>query len=186
MRLFRWAALAVISVLLAAGGRAPAQAADTVPCAIVFGGGGSVTGNKEADDLWFAMNSATSKAVAAELTARGYRVELFVSNISGMKPRFDALYFKMRDTRCDHVVEISSANGETPGPPPAKTFGFSVQVLHFDPSPTNPRAIVVVGDFTGDYQYPLTAESMESLYPSDVGRQIAADIDDAKTLKKAS
>jgi hypothetical protein len=152
-------------------------------CALVLGGGGTVFPEGPVAQAWRKIDGLVAGAATAELDRLGYRVELAMSDATTGAGRGRAAAAELARRRCNRVVQLSHF---VEGEPGAMRFGYAVSVL----VPDAARARRVEGGLSYPFDQPyarryawdLTSEAMDRLVPAEVGRQAAADLDQARVL----
>jgi hypothetical protein len=155
------------------------------PCIVLSGGGGTITGDKDFDDRWFAVNSAASRSALEQLTAAGYRMVDFIVNPRDAQRRGAGMYREMEKHGCKKVLQIGNELRETPGRT-EPSLVFVVSVLHIDTQGREKKSgrgtFTMAADFEKEYSFILTPEAMENLSLSQIGEQIASDVQKSGAL----
>ena len=179
-----YALFAVCSVLAGcatAPSSAPEFLAQRNTCSVLFGGGGMVFPDNAMNARWFKINSVVSNDLADALEAGGYDVDRFIVDIRDNKERLRAVSAEMQRSRCNKVVQVSNSLSGTSSKGGAKYFEFTVDVLGVVPGSTTLKR-----EYQKSYQYPLTAETMQTLSMHAVAVKMAAELDSAHVINKAS
>ena len=158
-----------------------AAAPETPRCALLITSAGTQTGNARIDQFWASIDATVSAGASAGFAARGLDVRPFDVRMSTKDEQLAAVTQRLDETKCGNVVELSrtlEGNGHTTG------FSYAVLIFHVDRKPSaSGTTATTVGDYKNTYEYPLTAETMRTLKPTDIGTRIAADIDSSKVLE---
>jgi hypothetical protein len=183
----RLAALALLAAGCATVPEAPVVVPDYVTspasCALLLGGGGTVFPDERVAQAWRRIDGIAADAATAELARLGYAVEQLMSEATTGAERGRVAAAALARHRCNRVVQLSHF---VEGEPGAQRFGFAVSVL----VPEASKARRVEGGlsypfeqtYSRRYAYDLTSEMMDRLVPAEVGRQVAADLDQARVL----
>jgi hypothetical protein len=173
--------LLLLAVLLACGASAEskAQLPSKPGCAILTGGSAPHTANEGVNKVWLEADRQVSAGAAESMTGKGYTIHAdFIEGSSN--ERVAKIAERMKETQCPETIDISIELQPPAGQ--AKLIVFRTLVFHLDRK--NPMEVTVAGDFTKEYSYPLTKETLDTLSMSGVGKQFAADIDGAEVLAK--
>ena len=173
----RWLLGAALALAIC-GGLADAQPSPR--CAVLLGGGGTVTGVASVDGNWFKINSAVSEAVVTSLQAKGYDIRPLIIDVPDGDQRFHALWSNLSKSRCAKTVQISHAltgvNGRIEG------FSIQAEVIRFDLSTTGTASVTAVSEYRKAYDFKMTQQVMESLSLSELGDRIADGISQSGVL----
>jgi uncharacterized protein YggE len=155
------------------------------PCVIVMGGGGTVTGNPTANDQWFVINSAVSRAAKDVLEASGLRAIDFVVDIRDADKRATELARQIEQASCQRVLQITHELRPPSKTKPPEKFAFVATVLEVDTKKNKKKGgkFTMVSKYSKDYEYAMTREVLEKVSMSEVGKQLARDVLDSGTLK---
>jgi len=164
------------------GAALPSEAAEPEAphCALLITSAGTQTSNAKVSQFWAAIDATVSAGASEGLAARGLDVRPFEVKMNTKEEQLAAVVKRLDETRCTKVVQLSrklEGNGQTTG------FSYAVVIFHLERSQyTGGNTVTTVGDYKKQYEFPLTADVMRTLKPTDIGTGIAADIDGSGVL----
>ncbi len=153
---------------------------------LLFGGGGTLTADDNANIFWFAADGAVNDSVEASLRKRNYNIRRYFGKMADADEAMKILVQQLQQTKCSKALQLVHFLKSDPSNlNVVSTFAFSASVIHLSQSKNQSNGMTtytVVEDYTKDYAYPLTEETLKTLSVKGVGAQIVADIDAAGVL----
>lgn len=138
----------------------------TPSCAMVVGGSGSKFADPQVGEFWYEVNRQIAQHLFNRFRFEGYRVE---SLTVPPNESDDGVHRLVRDAllknQCNQMVVVTDEVGEDGK---GRYFQFNVMVAHIEPNwaavpPKTPASsAIVIADYSRDYRYPRTPDSMES------------------------
>jgi hypothetical protein len=158
----------------------PSSAADAPKCVLLFEAGGTTTDNQKVNGFWGSVDLTVGDGAKTGLAAHGINASYHVATAQGSQARLAEVVAQLQATGCTKVIQVSRALQGGRG---TQTLSYSVLVFHLDlKSAGTGAAYEVVADYRKQYDYPMTPEVMGKLKPTDIGTQIAADLDASNVL----
>jgi hypothetical protein len=151
------------------------------PCILLFGGGGTVSGNPTVDGNWFKIDSAIADGVIARLRDKSYDVRTLITDDHDPSRLVQALMVKLTETRCAKTVQISHELKSTNGSGLVNSFSIKAAVLVAKPQD---RLVKFDGEYNKHYDFAMTKQVLDELIPSELGERMADDIIAAGVLPK--
>jgi hypothetical protein len=175
------AAVACVSILVAAALPADDNKAGLGPCLLVSAGSGSKANSEKVTHFWQTVNAEIAKSLVEQLTKDGVAARLDVlpqDTASDKVPGLIAL--ALARERCDQLMQFTHELGGGSGPEAYFAFEaavFGVQEVHAGSFQIGKEA------FRKKYRFAMTDEVLKTLSVSEVAGKLQGDLASAGVLR---
>jgi hypothetical protein len=185
-------------VLLSACASVPNQRANAYhfvnerSCALIVGGETAETfADPRLNQVWFTASKAITDDLFRDMMANGYPVKEYIVPLDAHSQPMEQLQrniaLAMAVNRCNRIIQIYQTVSEDQA---GKFFGYRVDVMLGTPvNPAAPSAgtgtrVTMVGEYTKQYRYPRTEETLRTLQFHKVAETILSDMSASGVLSK--